>query len=197
MNGDQLQTRCSIFLRLRADDEAPRELAWEEFRARYTPVIAGFARNLGARPQDVDDVIQDVMLGFFLQSPKFVYDPSKGRFRGYLKTCVCRALQRRLGQSAKFNGVPLEQVNPAAPELDALWESTWEHQQLRRAVEALREETGESRSFRAFEQYVLRKRPGEEVARELGMHVNSVYRAKEQFTQVLRERLAKLQNEED
>ncbi len=56
-----------------------------EFERRYAPIIVGFARNLGLTSQDVDDVLQEVMLAFFKVSPRFEYDPSKGRFRGYLK----------------------------------------------------------------------------------------------------------------
>src|SRR4051812_29101208 len=73
-------TNPTIFLRLKESDSAPREIAWNEFSARYAPVIGGFARRLGARPQDIDDVVQDVLMGFFVKSPTFVYDPSKGRF---------------------------------------------------------------------------------------------------------------------
>jgi len=47
-----------FFLRLRAGDAVPREIAWDEFNTRYAPIIAGFARRLAARTQDVDDVVQ-------------------------------------------------------------------------------------------------------------------------------------------
>ena len=42
-------TNPTIFLRLRAGDAAPREIAWDEFNARYAPIIAGFARRLATR----------------------------------------------------------------------------------------------------------------------------------------------------
>ena len=55
-------TNPTIFLRLNESRGAPREIAWDEFGARYAPIITAFARRLGARPQDVDDVVQDVLL---------------------------------------------------------------------------------------------------------------------------------------
>ena len=185
-------TNPSIFLRLNAAEARPRELAWDEFRQRYGPIIAGFARKVGARPQDVDDVIQDVLLGFFAKSPTFVYDPSKGRFRGYLKVCTYRALRKRVGQNAKFNGVPLENVESESAEVEQAWNDIWEKDLVRRAMEALRTEMKSNRSFQAFEQHVIFDRPAKEVADQLGLHVNSVYRAREQLSQKLRERLASL-----
>ena len=153
-------------------------------------------RKFGAKPQDVDDVIQDVLTGFFAQSPTFVYDPSRGRFRGYLKVCTFRALKRRIGQNARFNGVPLEDVDPEAPQVDQSWNDAWERQTLSRAVDALRAEMGFSRRFRAFEQHVILNLPASDVARELGVHVNSVYRAKEQLSEKLKQIVARLSDED-
>src|SRR4051812_28013669 len=108
---DDYATNPTIFLRLRAADEKPREIAWDDFSARYSPIVTAFARRLGAKTQDIDDIVQDVMLGFFLKSPTFVYDPSKGRFRGYLKVCTYRALQKRLGHEARLHGTPLDKID--------------------------------------------------------------------------------------
>src|SRR5262245_62159379 len=118
-------TNASIFMRLNASDDRPRELAWDEFSARYVPVIANFARRLGGKPQDVDDVIQNVMLGFFLKSPTFVYDPSKGRFRGYLKVCTYHALQKRIGAKTQLLGKPLQQIDPESVAVEQVWNDAW------------------------------------------------------------------------
>jgi RNA polymerase sigma factor (sigma-70 family) len=193
---EDLTTRPSIFVRLRHADTAPREFAWTEFRQRYAPVIAGFARNLGARPQDVDDVIQDVLVGFFAKSPTFLYDPAKGRFRGYLKTCTWRALNKRLGKALKFKASPLEEVDPDSLDVEQAWNDVWEQEQLRTVLDETREQYSHANTFRAFERYVILAKPAEEVARELGMHVNSVYRAKEQITEVLREKMQARKEEE-
>ncbi len=90
-------TRASIFARLGSSGPGERELAWTEFRSRYAPIIAGFAAKCGASRQDIDDIIQDVLTNFLGASGEFVYDPGKGRFRGYLKTCTVRAAICRAG----------------------------------------------------------------------------------------------------
>src|SRR5438045_992155 len=81
-SSSEFHTDASLLNRLNAPATTVRSSAWEQFRKFYAPIIAGFARNMGAKPQDVDDVIQDVMLGFYSVSPTFKYDPAKGRFRG-------------------------------------------------------------------------------------------------------------------
>jgi RNA polymerase sigma-70 factor (ECF subfamily) len=189
-------THATLFIRINAEETQPRELAWEEFRDRYAPIIAGFARNLGARPQDVDDVIQDVLTGFFASSPTFVYDPSKGRFRAYLKVCTIRALRNRMGKAARLRTVPIEQVDDGAVEFDQAWNDVWEQELLKRALDVVREKYRAGNTFRAFEQYVLFARAPEEVASELGVNVATVYKAKDRVTAALRKLMQRLEAEQ-
>lgn len=181
---------------MRQADSAPREIAWDEFSVRYAPVVRSFARRFGARPQDVDDVVQDVLLGFFLKSPSFVYDPAKGKFRGYLKVCAYRALSKRLGREAKFHGRALDAINPDEMAVEQVWNDVWEQDLLRQALELIRRTIGDTKTFRAFEHYVVFDEPAESVANKLSMHLNSVYRAKEQITRLLQEKVALLKDED-
>ena len=189
-------TRPSLLLRLNVTDTQDRELAWCEFRERYAPVIAGFARNLGVRAQEIDDVIQDVMLGFYAHSPRFVYDPSKGRFRGYLKVCTIRAARRQLGQEAKFQAVPLDRLDDDDPAADQVWNKLWAAELLNRAVAAVRKAYDGNNTFQAFERYVIQAQPADAVAVGLGMTLNGVYKAKERVSTAIREYLSMLERDE-
>jgi RNA polymerase sigma-70 factor (ECF subfamily) len=196
---DTLATRATIFLRLKSDDTVAREVAWADFRQRYAPIIAGFARKLGVRPQDVDDVIQDVMLGFFAQSPTFVYDPSRGRFRGYLKVCTFRAMRRRFGKSARVNQTPLDEVDPAHVQVEQAWNDVWEEQLLARALDETRRQyaaDGDEHAFKAFELHVVKGKQVLDVARELGVSESTVYRAKSRVAASMKRRLADLEDSE-
>ena len=189
-------TSPSIFLRMNRTDAAARELAWQEFHRRYAAVIAGFARQLGVRAADVEDVVQDVLVGFYATSPTFVYDASRGSFRGYLKTCAFRAARRRLGRKTRFHGLPLERVDSEAVEVEQAWDDVWEQELLRGAIEDLRREIGQTKAFRAFELYVILDLPPHEVSRQLGLHIDNVYRAKQEIARRLREKLAALRASE-
>src|SRR3954467_14990979 len=166
-------TRASLFLRLKSQESQLRELAWSEFTTRYAPVIAGFAKRCGANRQDIDDIIQDITTAFFAISHEFAYDPAKGRFRGWLKTCTVRSAIRRAGKNLRYRGVPLEAVPEVELAVEPLWNDVWEEQLVSRALQMLRETSGESLPFRAFEQHVLLDRPSATVAQELKTSVEN------------------------
>jgi RNA polymerase sigma-70 factor (ECF subfamily) len=194
-SGHGYTTRGTLLLRLNTAEASRRELAWTEFRDRYAPVIAGMASKAGARSQEIDDIIQDVLLGFYSQTPKFVYDPTKGRFRGYLKVCTIRAARRRLGQNAKFQSIPIERLGADDAEADQVWNQLWAAELLQRAVAAVRNAYHNNNTFQAFERCVLKDRPAESVAAELGIAPNSVYKAKGRILRAIREHLELLERD--
>jgi RNA polymerase sigma-70 factor, ECF subfamily len=197
VGGDTFATRASIFERIRAGDSTQRDLAWNDFRAKYAPIIGGFAAKMGAPRQDIDDIIQDVMLGFFNVSHDFEYSPQRGRFRGFLKVCTIRAVQRRVGKNLKYRGVALDEISPEDVAVEQVWSDIWEEELLTRALAAVKVEIGDSIAFRAFEQYVLLDRPAEIVAAELQTSVNNVHQAKTRVTRQLRETLQRIRESEE
>jgi RNA polymerase sigma-70 factor (ECF subfamily) len=190
-------TRATLFERLKSGESQTRELAWSEFMARYAPAIAGFAKRCGATRQDIDDIVQDVITGFYSISGEFAYDPAKGRFRGWLKTCTVRAAIRRAGKNLRFGGVPLEAVPEIELAVEPLWNDVWEEQLVTRALRVLRETADDSLAFRAFEQYVLLDRPAEDVARDLGTTVANVHQSKSRMTKRLRGIVGELREGEE
>lgn len=195
---DTYRTHASILLHLNETNPMPRQIAWQEFYDFYTPIVAGFARNFGASPQDIQDVIQDVMLGFYRVSPNFVYDPAKGRFRGFLKVCTFRALRARVNAIRKMQTNKLEDMDPESPEVTQIWSQQWDQELLRRAMQEVRQEYQEpsrQKTFRAFELYVILGKPSEEVAAELQMEINSVHKAKERITKALRKKVAEFEQD--
>lgn len=189
-------TSATLLLRLKQDG-ALREIAWAEFRRRYAPIIAGFARNMGVKVQEIDDLIQEVMAGFYAAQPKFVYDPDRGRFRGYLKTCVANLLSRRAsGQRLVVDGRPVEMIDPSDPAIERAWEQSWRNEQLATAIDKVREYYEDNATFRAFHRVAIERHPVEVVATDLGMSVDSVYQAKSRCMVRLRSTLKQIEDEE-
>ena len=189
-------TRASIFIRLRADGTLDREVGWNEFTEKYSRVIAGFARNAGLRSQDADDVLQDVLMGFFRVSADFTYDPAKGRFRGYLKRVTLNAIRSRHRRRRPDLNLDPDWEPPALDQsTDAIWDRQWTEQLLNRAMDQVRANV-EDRTWEAFELYGMRGTAAEAVAEETGMSVEAIRHAKMRITKQIRDIVNVLREEE-
>ncbi len=189
-------TRQSLLMRLSDDAAAVREVAWEEFHAWYAPLIAGFARRLGVRGAEVDDVVQDVLLGFFKRVPGFRYDAGRGRFRGYLKVCTVRAVRLRQKQAGGAVATAPDVLDRNAATLETAWHEAWEENLLRRALLQIRARHAGSLVCQAFEAVVLQARSPAEVAEEFGMGIEGIYKAKQRISTELRQAVRRLRDEE-
>ncbi len=189
-------THASIFIRLRADRTLDREIGWNEFAEKYSRVIAGFARNAGLRTQDADDVLQDVLMGFFRVSADFNYDPEKGRFRGYLKRVTLNAIRSRHRRRRPEVNLDMDWEPPALDDsTDAIWDRQWTEQLLNRAMEQVRPKV-EPRTWLAFELYGMRGVAIDAVADETGMTPEAIRHAKMRITKQIRTIVNEIRDQE-
>jgi RNA polymerase sigma-70 factor (ECF subfamily) len=178
-----------------ADDGA----AWTEFCERYGPLIRSFARRRHVNSAEIDDIMQDVLLILTKSMQDFVYDPSKGKFRSYLKTLVIRAVYRKTFQ--KKTPILLEDIDAAVdssggdPESEAIWEEEWRQHHVRHAMRIIAVEFNEQ-DQQAFECYGVQGRSAQETAEALKINVDQVYKAKSRILKRLSE-LIRLQVAEE
>jgi len=169
---------------------------WQEFDARYRPIIIGVARRLGLSPEDAADSAQETLAQFVRDYRGGRYDRDRGRLRAWLIGIArhrildlqrARARQRDKGGHTELADVPDE------ARLSEIWEVEHERMILCRAMSELREGTRTSpNTLRAFEMLVIEERPAEHVATECGMQVAEVYRIKHRLTKRLREIVERL-----
>lgn len=183
-------TRPSLLLRIR--DHADTG-AWHTFHDIYRPMLLGFARARGLSEADAEDVTQQCLAAISSHIAEFEYDPSRGRFKSWLRALVnnhVRNLMRgRRADAARSSD--FERPQEREPEPDAVFEQLWLEQHLRHCLEWLRAEVGE-RTFMAFEQYVIDERPAQEVADALGLSVDNLYTIKWRLTQKIAQRMREL-----
>ena len=204
MQDDSQKTSFTLLLRINGEGRS-REIAWEEFDRVYRPRIMAFARRVGAAPGEADDVVQDVFAGFAQASRNgFCYDP-KQSFRGYLfratRNALLRLRERESRQPPVTAGGDAADLLPDAAAAELAWNDVWELEQVRLAVDRVREEyetsaNADLRTFDAFYRATLDDRDTAEVAAELGMEEASVRKAKSRVTDKLREELATVRAEE-
>lgn len=171
-------THTTLLARLANNEDAT---AWGEFCACYDDLIRGFARRRGLQPTDCDDVLQDVLVKLTRSMPQFRYNPTKGKFRGYLKTVVIRCMIDTSFQKHADRAV--EDIEAAAeaasmePDVEEAWEMEWRRYHLRQAMIAVATEFN-ARDIAAFEAYGVDGRDVNATADSLGMTADQVYQAK-------------------
>ncbi len=173
----QPTTHTTLVARL-ADAGDPA--AWREFAERYGELIRAFARRQGLQPADCDDVLQDVLLELCRAMPRFQYDPSRGKFRSFLKTVVMRTIFRRFRQkrgATRQLNVEMEPAAASDSEIEQAWEEEWREYHLRQAMRSIEVEF-DATTRAAFRAYVPEGRDAREVAASLGLSVDQVYQAK-------------------
>jgi RNA polymerase sigma-70 factor (ECF subfamily) len=163
--------------------------AWADFHAAYGVLIHNFARRRNLRPEECDDVTQEVLLSLVKTLPGFRYDPAKGKFRSFLKTVTLRTIYQRTRRRRPELGQ--KQVEDAAsPDEDAAaeaaWDAEWRQYHLRQALRAIEAEFG-SKDCRIFRRYALEGCDARETAAAFETTVQKVYQIKSQILRRLSE----------
>ena len=181
-------TRATLLERLR---DGADTLAWDEFFARYWPMIYASARHRRCSEHTAEEIVQDVMLKVFEKRDVYQYDPARGRFRDWLAAVVRnRVAEYRRKRGNRLRGVGGESdVAPAEPEAeepapDEAWEAAFESAVLLALLDTVRREMN-PRTYLAFELASLEALPGADVARLTGLSRNAVYKARKRvFTRL-------------
>lgn len=184
-------TRVSLLLRIKDRQDG---VAWREFDAIYRPMLRKFALAYGADATEAEDVVQHCMTAIHEHIDQFEYDPSKGRFKGWLKTLVnnrirnlIRKRKERVANSGEF--AALASGNGDDPE--AIFERIWLDEHLTHALKLVSREVQE-KTFNAFVDYVIHERSVEDICADYGLNANQVHKSKYRLTRKLAEKMAAL-----
>lgn len=170
------------------------QLAWQDFVAQYGKMIFGWCLRWHLQDADAADVTQAVLLKLAQQMQTFVYDPNRS-FRGWLKTLTHHAWQdlvtcRRelvLSDSGQFEA--LLQSVAARDDLVTSLEAAFDRELLEEAMARVRLRV-HSHTWEAFRLTAVEQRTGPEVAAQLGLSLTTVYKARSNVQNLLREELS-------
>ena len=171
--------------------------AWDAFAERFRRPVVSFARGMGLKEADAEDVAQETLIAFAEAYRRGQYDPSKGRLSRFLFGIAYRqALRaRRIGVGADPGGGGVGVANaesgfwskvPDEQTATGIWDTEWEQALLERCLQQARAEF-EPQTFRAFEMVVREEKSPDEAAERAGITVKSVYNAKHRILNRIRE----------
>jgi len=170
-----ITTSASLLERLRGPGAGD---SWPRFVRDYSPLLFAWARKLGLPPDDAADLVQDVFARLVQSLPRFEYD-GRRRFRGWLWT-VTRNCWRDRARRGRLpvdpDAIPDHQPGPTGA-LDAVDVAEFARFLAAGVVPVVRDQFRGS-TWQAFWEHVVEGRPADEVARELGITVATVYKAK-------------------
>ncbi|QDU85124.1 RNA polymerase sigma factor RpoE [Planctomycetes bacterium Pla163] len=174
------QTRQSLLLELtRHSDEA-----WVEFVEVYEGAILGFCRALGLQDADARDATQEVLAAVHGRIGTWELGAERGSFRAWLfrvarnvSVDVIADRRRRAADGGARGELVLRELSDVGADAAETFDIELETALFRWAAARVRSEVRES-TWHAFERTAVQGRSAEDVARELGTTVGSIYTAK-------------------
>jgi RNA polymerase sigma-70 factor (ECF subfamily) len=176
-------TTRSLLERLRQRDAHE---AWQRFVELYTPLLQFWARRLGLRAPDVDDLVQEVFRTLLQKLPALELRPG-GTFRGWLRVVTrnmwCNLRRQRV--LPQVDSAVLQEVHDAA---EQFWEVDFRRYLVKRALDVMQADF-QPTTWKACWEVVAHGRAASEVARELGLTVGAVHAARARVLARLREEM--------
>lgn len=180
--------------------------AWRRMVKVYSPLVRYWCRKGGLAEDAADDLVQETFAAVLRGMPKFERPSDGGSFRGWLRTIVRNKLndyyRARRDKAAATGGTDahLNLGKLADPFVDQSEEGTPPDAReatetglvFRAAVDLIRTEF-ETVTQQAFWATTVEERSPADVAAELGITINAVYKAKSRVLRRLREVLEGLE----
>lgn len=168
--------------------------AWDQFVSLYAPVVYGWARQSGLQESDARDICQNVFVSLVKNLGRFRHDEPGHSLRGWLRTITRNAVVDWARQRQTFVGeaaLSADEWEQALALATAAEESVASDRVLvvRRALELVRSDFQPS-TWQMFWQFQVDGQAAEDIARQRGVSVWSVYKANARILARLRELLS-------
>jgi RNA polymerase sigma-70 factor (ECF subfamily) len=199
-----IPTRASLLNRLKDWQD---HSSWQDFFNIYWKLIYGVARKAGLNEVEAQDVVQETMASVAKHMPTFKYDPAIGSFKAWLLTMtrwrIIGQFRKRgpfaehrplAGDTNTVADVAERAVDPAGPELEAVWDAEWENDLLDAAIAKVKPRL-DPQKYQIFDFYVNNGWSPERVAGRFNVSVDQVYVIKHRVTEIIRAEVKRLEKE--
>ena len=161
---------------------------WARFYRTFAPLIRMHGRDCGVPDAELDDLVQNVMTGFF-RNGVYAYDSSRGTFRAYLRQ-VIHARSADILRGIYRERRKGEAYAEETMYLDRRYDEEWVQYMRAEALRRLRYRVATDR-YRQFCMLALQQRDVKSVARFFGVTASTIYssfgRTREVLHEIVRE----------
>ncbi len=195
---DQYQTRATLIQRVQNQHD---EQSWDEFVRVYRRYIYAIIRSMNISEHDTEDILQQVLINVWNHLPKMDYEKIN-RFRSWLSTvtknCVTDFIRKRSREANRLEKAGQDDTltylkSIRLPEIDTIAEREWEVHLTNLAMENI-EPLFSGKAVDAF-RLSLEGKSVEDIAKELNLKENSVYRLKNRVKERLIQEIRHLRDQ--
>jgi len=202
-----IQTRPSLLNRLKTGDDNE---SWQEFYRVYGKLVRDFALQAGLTDTEADEVVQETAIAMARHLPEFNYDPKVCRFKTWLLNQTSWRIKDQFKKRRKDErlasespALPSDETrtdtinrmpDPAAMNLDALFDAEWRNNLLATALERLKPKFS-LKQIQIFDLHALKEWPAADVAKSLGVSLANVYVTKHRVAAALKKEMVQLERE--
>ena len=165
---------------------------WKQFESMYLPLIRRWVSRIPGLGSEVDDVTQEVLLVLVREIPRFERQ-RLGSFRAWLRQVTVNRVRvyrrqhfRQPAMARDQTDGYLDQIADSNGVLAKQFDQEHDKHICATLLAAVRPDFNQE-TWDAFQQFALEARTAADVARELGLTVNAVIKAKARVLNRLRE----------
>ncbi len=165
---------------------------WKQFELMYLPLIRRWVSRIPGLGSEVDDVTQEVLLVLVREIPRFERQ-RLGSFRAWLRQVTVNRVRvyrrqhfRQPAMARDQTDGYLDQIADSNSVLAKQFDQEHDKHICATLLAAVRPDFNQE-TWDAFQQFALEARTAADVARELGLTVNAVIKAKARVLNRLRE----------
>ncbi len=178
------------------------EFAWREFVDRYGKRIFEWCENRNVRADDAEDITQEVLIRMCKYLRNFQYDASLS-FTAYLRRATENAISDFLSQKNRRENaeggssiLSWMQSVEARDDLASRLQEVYDLELLERAMTDVQQRVNNTR-WQAWYQTTVKQRANVEVSSELGISIGTLYAAKNQVANLVRDEIQRLEHPEN
>lgn len=152
-------------------------------------MIYKWALDTGMQANDAADLVQDVMTLLLRKLPTFKYDKTRS-FRSWLKTVTLNKWkeQRRRKVLPMSEATDSRLASIPDPHSEDFWEENYRQEVIARAMELMKSDFSPA-TWQACQRYISGNGTPDELAKEFGVSIWTIYSAKSRLLKRLRDEL--------